>query len=90
MMNEPYLEITYRKGRSLAAYYYLPRRAGQRSYRTKETAPGILVDYTRAGTAIGIELTSPSAITLRALNRVLTELGQEKLSRTEFAPLQLA
>jgi hypothetical protein len=90
MTTEPYLEITYRKGRALAAYYYLPRRAGQRSYRTRETSPGILVDYTRSGTPIGIELTSPSSVSLRAVNRVLTELGQTKLSRTEFAPLQLA
>ena len=90
MFTEPYLEITYRKGRALAAYYYLPRREGQRSYRTAEPAPGILVDYTRTGTAIGIELTSPSDITLRSLNRVLAELGQEKLTRVEFAPLQLA
>jgi uncharacterized protein YuzE len=88
-MQESYLEITYRKGRALAAYYYLPRREGQKSYRTREHAPGLLVDYSRGGKPIGIEIAAPSRVSLRALNRVLGELGQEKLGKEEFAPLEV-
>ena len=29
-MKEPYLEVTFRHGRPIAAYYYLPRQANQR------------------------------------------------------------
>jgi hypothetical protein len=32
-MNEAYLEVTYRHGRPLAAYYYLPRPTDARAYR---------------------------------------------------------
>jgi hypothetical protein len=87
-MHEAYLEITYRKGRALAAYYYFPRRVGQKSFRTRELSPGLLVDYSRGGKPIGIEISAPSRVSLRALNRVLSELGQDKLGRDEFAPLQ--
>ena len=43
-MKDSYLEVTFRHGRVLAAYYYLPRRAGQKSYRTEEVEPSIVVD----------------------------------------------
>ncbi len=89
-MRESYLEVTYRHGRALAAYYYLPRRAGQKSYRTEEVSPGILVDYSRSGKPIGIELTAPARVTLARLNRVLRELGQPELKRGDLAPLRAA
>lgn len=89
-MRESYLEITFRRGRAVAAYYYLPRRAGQRSFRTEEVSPGILVDYARGGRAIGIEITSPSHVSLAAVNRVLRGLGLPVLTNREFAPLRAA
>ncbi len=39
-MKEPYLEVTYRHGKPFAAYLYLPRRAGDRSARVRESARG--------------------------------------------------
>jgi hypothetical protein len=86
-MHEPYLEVTFRRGRPLAAYLYLPRSAEQKSFRTKELSPGLLVDYSRSGTPIGIELTAPGQVSLVRLNRVLQEIGQSKLKRTDLAPL---
>ncbi len=59
MTRESYLEVTFRHGRVVAAYYYLPRPPGQKSYRTEEIQPGILVDYSRGGRPIGIEITAP-------------------------------
>ena len=90
MMNEPYLEVTYRHGRALAAYYYLPRRSGARSYRTSQGPAGLLIDYTRGGRAIGIEITAPSVLSLAAMNRVLRQLGQKPIRRTELSPLLAA
>ena len=89
-MSEPYLEITFRRGRPIAAYYYLPRRAGQKSYRTRRAEPGLIIDFGRGGRPIGIEITAPGAITLTAINRVLRELGQPTLKRVEIAPLLAA
>lgn len=89
-MNESYLEVTYRHGRPLAAYYYLPRRADQKSHRTEEIEAGILVDYSRAGKAIGIEITAPDQLTLIRMNRVLRRLGQTPLTRRDLRPLRAA
>jgi hypothetical protein len=42
------------------------------------------------GRAIGIEITAPTKTTLAAINRVLKELGQKKITRDEIAPLHAA
>ena len=89
-MNQSYLEITCRRGRPLAAYYYLPRRPGQKSLRTEEIAPGLLVDYARGGKPIGIEILEPEKLTLTKINRVLRALGQPLLTRGDLAPLRVA
>jgi len=89
-MKEPYLEVTYRRGKALAAYYHLPRRARDRSYRTSQPAPGLIIDYTRSGKPIGIELSAPGRVSVTALNRVLRELGFPPVSRADLAPLRAA
>ncbi len=89
-MKDTYLEVTYRHGRPVAAYYYLPRRPGQRSYRSKRVYPGLVVDLARSGQPIGIEITAPSKVSLAALNRLLKRLGFLPVSRAELAPLLAA
>ena len=89
-MNEAYLEVTFRRGRPIAAYYYLPRRRAQRSYRTQRFEPGIVVDFGRGGEPIGLEITAPSEITLAAIHRVLRPLGLDTLRRGDIAPLLAA
>jgi len=89
-MNEPYLEVTFRHGRPLAAYYYLPRRAGERSHRTKRVEPGMVVDFSRAGRPIGIEITAPTNVTLAAINRVLRRLGFAAMKGADLVPLRAA
>lgn len=89
-MNQAYLEVTYRHGHPLAAYYYLPRRAGDRAHRTSRGPSGLLIDYARGGRAIGIEITAPSVLSLAAMNRVLRDLGQRPIKRDELSPLLAA
>ncbi len=89
-MNQAYLEVTYRHGQPLAAYYYLARKPGDRASRTSRGPSGLLVDYTRSGRAIGIEITAPSTLSLAAMNHVLRELGQRPIKRAELSPLLAA
>ena len=86
-MKGPYLEVTFRHGRPLAAYYYLPRRAGQKSHRVVRIEPGLVIDFARNGRAIGVEITAPSKLSLAVLNRVLRDLGFSPVTRSEVAPL---
>lgn len=89
-MKERYLEVTFRKGRPLAAYLYLPREAGVKSARTVKAGMGILVDYSSEGQVIGLEITAPSAVTAAQVNAVLEEVGQPRLEAEELAPLPAA
>jgi len=89
-MKEPYLEVTFRRGRPMAAYYYLPRRPRQKSVRTRRVEPGMVIDFARGGRPIGIELTAPSKLSVAALNRVLRELGFPPVSREDLAPVLAA
>lgn len=86
-MRERYLEVTFRKGRALAAYLYLPRPSDAKSTRTEQVAEGILVDYMASGDPIGIEITAPTQVTVESLNAILDQLGQPPISEDEFAPL---
>jgi uncharacterized protein YuzE len=89
-MKDPYLEVTFRHGRPIAAYYYLPRDATQRSVRTRRVEPGLVIDFTAEGQAIGIEITTPAKVSLSALNAVLKELGQAPASEADLAPVLAA
>ena len=89
-MKEPYLEITYRHGRPIAAYLYLPRESWDKSQRTTKGPGGLVIDYTRGGKPIGIEITAPSKATLSAVNRVLRELAFPPITQADLAPLRAA
>jgi hypothetical protein len=89
-MKDPYLEVTFRHGRAIAAYYYLPRDADQKSARTRKAEPGLVIDFAPDGRPIGIEITAPGKISLAALNAVLKELGQAPASEADLAPVLAA
>jgi len=89
-MNNSYLEVTFRHGRPMAAYYYLPRRPSDKSRRTKRVEPGLVIDFARDGRPIGIEIVAPDKLTLAVFNRVLRELGFRPLKRADLAPLVAA
>jgi len=89
-MREPYLEVTFRRGRVLAAYYYLPRKARQKSHHTRRVEPGLIIDFARGGQPIGIEITAPTKFSLAALNRVLRELGFAPATRNDLSPVLAA
>ena len=89
-MKEPYLEVTFWRGRPVAAYYYLPRRPGQKSVRTRRVEPGFVVDLARGGRPIGIEITAPGKVSLAALNRLLRELGFGPVTREDLEPVLAA
>lgn len=89
-MKQPYLEVTYRKGKVLAAYLYLPRGKGAKSVRTQRVDPGLVIDLAADGKAIGIEITAPGSVTPTVLNRVLKELGFDPVPNADLAPLRAA
>ncbi|MGE0594659.1 MAG: hypothetical protein AB7G23_08955 [Vicinamibacterales bacterium] len=89
-MKNTYLEVTFRHGTPIAGYHYLPREAGQKAARTRRVEPGLNIDLTTEGQAIGIETTAPSKVSLEALNAVLQELGHPPASAADLAPVLAA
>jgi uncharacterized protein YuzE len=89
-LSERYLEITYRKGKPLAAYLYLPRQSGDTSARTERFSETLVIDYAADGRAIGIEIVHPHAVTEADINRALAHVHQSPLPDEEFAPLKAA
>jgi hypothetical protein len=89
-MKEPYLEVTYRHGRPIAGYLYLPRQGQEKSARTKRLAPGLLVDFDAAGRPIGVEILSPNEVSAEAINQLIETLGLDRLPAADLAPLRAA
>jgi len=89
-MKQSYLEVTFRQGRPMAAYLYLPRRPGEKSFRSRKAAPGLVIDFNRSGKPIGVEITAPDKVTATILNRVLRDLGVAPIKRLDLAPLRAA
>ena len=89
-MRQRYLEVTFRKGKPLAAYLYLPRQAGVKSARTVEASAGLLIDYAANGEPIGLEITAPAHVTVDQINQVLETLGLVAMPAEELAPLHAA
>jgi hypothetical protein len=89
-MSHRYLEVTYRNGKPLAAYLYLPRHSDDVSVRVEPHGPCFLVDWTADGRPIGIEMPSPSLVTVEGLNRVLSELHLDPVAPEEVAPVVAA
>jgi len=86
-MHERYLEITYRRGKPLAAYLYLPRRENDKSERVIKERPGLLVDIAEGNRAIGIEILLPHDVSLAVLNEILAKYSLPPLEQLELAPL---
>ena len=90
-MTERSLQVTYRKGRAVAAYLHLSHATGEKSARTVASADGLLVvDYGTNGRSVGVEITAPRAVSLERLNDLLEELGEVPLAEQDYAPVRAA
>jgi hypothetical protein len=89
-VNQRYLQVTYRNGRPLVAYLYLPRKIGDKSARCVRCDGGLVLDFAADGRPIGVEITAPRSTTLEVLNRALATAQLEPLSAGEIQPLLAA
>lgn len=80
------VQITYRRGKPLAAYIYLAGRKGQKSVRTEEFRPNLLVDYSQEGSPLGIEVLSLK-LSSDDLYAVFDHLGLNRPDPTELQPI---
>jgi uncharacterized protein YuzE len=86
-VRQRYLEVTFRNGKPLAAYLYLPRQGRVTVTSTRDAGNGLKVDFDAAGTPVGVEITAPSIVSAASLNAVLVSLGVAAIDAEELAPL---
>ena len=89
-MKDLFLEVTFRRGRPVAAYLFLPRKTGDKSFRTEMMGRGMIVDFEKNGRAIGIKITAPEHVTADDLNRVLEAINAPPVTADDLAPLRAA
>jgi hypothetical protein len=89
-MRQRYLEITFRKGKPLAAYLYLSRQPGVKSLRTEPRGRGLLVDYGPDDQPIGLEITAPEHVTETQINEALRSLHLSPMATEDLSPLKAA
>ena len=91
-MKERYLEVTFRRGKVIAAYLYLPRHPGEKAQRTEKCGEGILIDYGKEGRPIGIEITAPAQALalLKEINQALAVRNVRPVEPGELFPLLAA
>jgi len=81
------LEMTFRKGRRLAAYLRLDGPLAQTA-RTKQVTESLLVDFDDQDRPLGVEILSFDEPTVERINEVLRSVGHPTLSDDELAPLR--
>jgi hypothetical protein len=86
-MKHPYLEVTYRKGKALAAYLYLGRRSEDRSEKTIDVGNGMILDLAADGRPIGVEISSLSRFDLGLLDACLAKYGIPAVRSDEIRPI---
>jgi hypothetical protein len=89
-MKRPYLDVTFRKGKPLAAYLHLPRANGAKAARSEVRSHGLVVDFTADGDPFGVEITAPALVDLVDLNDLLHDLRVHELEAADLAPLRAA
>jgi uncharacterized protein YuzE len=89
-MQGTYLEVTFRGGKPLAAYLYLPHKEGDQIARVEKREAGLLVDVSGDGRPLGIEIAIPALVTVEAVNQILVSYGLEPLDSVELSPLRKA
>jgi uncharacterized protein YuzE len=84
------IQVTYRKGRPLAAYIALGRAPGQKVTRTEPVTDDLLVDFDAHGDPLGIEVVTPEVVDVEQILGVFDRLGLPRPELAELAPLPAA
>jgi hypothetical protein len=89
-MSHVSIQMTYRDGKPFAAYIGLGRAIGERSVRSEEVRPELVVDFDEDGRPLGIEVIDPVSATAEEIYGVFDALGLRRPSPGALSPLTAA
>ena len=81
------VQVTYRVGKAFAAYLYLTQGPRPKAVRSEAFSESLVIDYSAAGSPIGIEIVHPGHVHEAELWSVFDKLGLSRPSSSELAPL---
>jgi hypothetical protein len=85
---KPRLEIVFRKGKPVAAFFHLKEGASGKTGRTIPIRPPMTAHYDESGLPIGLEMPLPTAVPLEHLNEALRGLGSEVVGEADILALR--
>ncbi len=86
---KPRLEIVFRKGKPVAAFFHLRAEASGKSGRTVPIRPPMTAHYDETGLPIGLEVPLPTSVPLHLLNEALRELGAPPVAEADIVALRM-
>ncbi len=80
------LRISYRDGRPRIGYLYLSDPS-EKSAHSRRVSAELVIDISKDGQLIGIELLDPANTTVEAINDVLKQYGCEPIRESDLKPI---
>ena len=88
-MSNRYLEITFLKGKPLAAYLYLTGKKSTQCAKAIKVDEGLIADYDQDGVPVGLEIISPATASVQQIKNALEKIHVEPIGENELAPLNV-
>jgi hypothetical protein len=89
-MAKPRIEIVFRRGRPVAAFFHLREGTSGKSGRTIAIRPQMTAHYDDAGHPTGLELSLPTRASALEVNDALRELSGDPVEDADLVPLRMA
>ncbi len=88
MATKPRIEIVFRRGRPVAAFFHLREGVSGKSGRTISLGAQLTAHYDASGHPVGLELALPTQVRLGDVNDALRELSSGPVEESDLVPLR--
>jgi hypothetical protein len=88
-MGNTRVEVVFRRGRPVAAFFHLKKDVQGKSGRQIMVRPQMTAHFDDGGHPVGLEIQLPDKLDLLVINDVLRELGADPVVEADLAPLRM-
>lgn len=85
---KPRIEVMFRKGKPIAAFFHLRDTESGRSGRQIPIRAPMVAHYDATGVPSGLEVPLPLSVHLLQINEALREIGGEAVTEADITPLR--
>jgi hypothetical protein len=88
MTMKPRIEVIFRKGKPVTAFFHLVEASSGRTGRQIAIRPPMVAHYDAAGHPSGLEVPLPLTVQISQINEALREVGGEPVLDADMVPLR--